>query len=138
MNLRPLGPERAPDSVDSSAPLSTPSQGCDIAEDGPPSAVEEAPPDTPSGACGEELPLHFAADLRRKEREFVRPEDLLTVAEVAERLGVTTSTVHNLINAGKLKCHRFGNARRVRPEDLKEHCEARAADRPPQGRTGEL
>jgi len=52
---------------------------------------------------------------------------------VAERLGVSTCTVHNLVNAGKLQFRRFGNARRVRPEDLEAHCEARAADRPPAG-----
>jgi hypothetical protein len=107
LNLRPLGPERPPISVDIAARLSMPSQVLDIAEDGLPATVEEKPPDTPSGAGGEAFPEPLAADLRRTGRQFLRPEDLLTVAEVAERLGVTASTVHNLINAGKLKCHRL-------------------------------
>jgi excisionase family DNA binding protein len=110
-----------------------PSQAVDITGDGPPASVDEKPSDTPGGADGRVFPETLAADLRRPECEFLRPEDLLTVAEVAERLGVTTSTVHNLINAGKLKFHRFGNARRVRPAALEALCEAMAAGRPPAG-----
>jgi excisionase family DNA binding protein len=110
-----------------------PSQALDVSRDGPPATINEEPPNTAGGAGGEALLEPSAAVLRRNGRVFLRPEDLLTVAEVAERLGVTTSSVHNLINAGKLRCLRFGNARRVRPEDLEAHCDARAGARPPAG-----
>lgn len=55
-----------------------------------------------------------AADLRRTKFEFLRPEDLLPVTAAAQLLGVSVGTVHNAINAGKLRCHLFGTARRVR------------------------
>lgn len=71
--------------------------------------------------------------MRRTDREFLRPELLLTVAEVAERLGVSLATVHNKISAGKLRAHLFGNQRRVRPEDLEAYLEAAEAERPPAG-----
>ncbi len=51
----------------------------------------------------------------------------------AEFLGVSVATVHNAINAGKLRCHLSGTARRVRPEDLDAYAQARAAERPPAG-----
>jgi excisionase family DNA binding protein len=71
--------------------------------------------------------------LRRTEREFLRPEDLLPVTVAAQFLGVSAATVHKAINAGKLRCHLFGTARRVRPEDLEAYTLARASDRPPAG-----
>ena len=51
----------------------------------------------------------------------------------AEFLGVSVATVHNAITAGKLRCHLFGTARRVRPEDLDAYAQARAAELPPVG-----
>jgi len=71
--------------------------------------------------------------LRRTKVEFLRPEDLLPVTAAAQLLGVCVATVHNAINAGKLPCHLFGTARRVRPEDLEAYAEARSAERPPAG-----
>jgi excisionase family DNA binding protein len=70
--------------------------------------------------------------LRRTEREFLRPEDLLPVALAAQFLGVSASTVHNAINAGKLRCRLFGTVRRVRQEDLEAYALARG--RPSTGR----
>jgi len=71
--------------------------------------------------------------LRRTQFEFLRPEDLLPVTAAAQFLGVCVATVHNAINAGKLPCHLFGTARRVRPEDLDAYARARAAESPPAG-----
>jgi excisionase family DNA binding protein len=65
------------------------------------------------------------------DREFLRPEDLLAVSAAAQLLGVSTATIHNAINGGKLRCHLFGAARRVRPEDLEEYARARMDARPP-------
>ena len=47
--------------------------------------------------------------------------DLMTVKEVAHRLRVSASLVYQLVDAGKLACHRIGNGRgaiRIRPDDL--------------------
>jgi len=66
-----------------------------------------------------------------RRTEFLRPEHLLPVSAVAERLGVSASTVHEAINAGKLRCILFGSVRRVRPEDLEAYVQTRSASRPP-------
>lgn len=41
----------------------------------------------------------------------------LTVAELAERLGVCTRTIRRWIDGGKLHAHRFGRQVRVSEED---------------------
>lgn len=49
---------------------------------------------------------------------------LLTVADVAERLSISTATAYELVKHGKLTCYRIGAARgaiRVREEDLAEY-----------------
>ena len=96
-------------------------------------SVDDLPRDAPSGAGGEPFPGQVAADLRRTEREFLRPEDLLPVTVAAQFLGVSVATLHNAINAGKLPCHLFGTARRVRPEDLDAYALARSGEFPPAG-----
>jgi excisionase family DNA binding protein len=53
------------------------------------------------------------------------------VSAVAEQLGISVSTVHEAINAGRLRCILFGSARRVRPEDLDAYVQKRNASRPP-------
>ncbi len=95
--------------------------------------MEDLPRDTPNGTGGEPFQGQVAADLRRTKFEFLRPEDLLPVTAAAQLLGVSIATVHNAINAGKLRCHPFGTSRRVRPEDLAAYAQARAAERPPAG-----
>ena len=80
---------------------------------------------------GKAFAEQFAADLRRKE--FLRPEFLLPVTAVARRLGVCVATVHNAINQGKLRCHLFGAARRVKPEDLETYINAQSTLKPPAG-----
>jgi len=66
-----------------------------------------------------------------RRTEFLRPEHLLPVSAVAERLGVSVATVHAAINAGKLRWVLFGSVRRVRPEDLEAYVQSRSAARPP-------
>jgi excisionase family DNA binding protein len=66
-----------------------------------------------------------------RRTEFLRPENLLPVSAVAERLGVSESTVHAAINAGKLRWVLFGSVRRVRPEDLEAYLQSQIAARPP-------
>ncbi len=53
------------------------------------------------------------------------------MSAVAERLGVSVSTVYEAINAGKLRCILFGSVRRVRPEDMEAYVQTRSASRPP-------
>ena len=48
---------------------------------------------------------------------------MLTVTEVAERLGVSSKTVTRLITEGKLKAYRFGNHYRIEENDLNEFIE---------------
>lgn len=74
------------------------------------------------------FPEQVAADLRRTE--FLRPEGLLPVRAVAQRLGLSAATVHNDINAGRLRCVLFGSVRRVRPADFEEYALVRSS-RPP-------
>jgi len=66
-----------------------------------------------------------------RRTEFLRPEGLLPVSAVAERLGVSVATVHAAINAGDLRWVLFGSVRRVRPEDLDAYIQSRNALRPP-------
>jgi excisionase family DNA binding protein len=92
-------------------------------------AVEGLPPDPPNGTDGTASAEQVAADLRRTE--FLRPETLLPVAAVAERLGLSAATVREAINAGKLRSVLFGSVRRVRPEDLEAYEQSLNASRPP-------
>ena len=52
-----------------------------------------------------------------------RPRDnqikFFTIAEVAERLGVSTRTVRRWIRAGDLVAHRFGEIVRISEKDLR-------------------
>ena len=45
---------------------------------------------------------------------------MLSVTEVAEKLGYSTSQIRNLIREGKLKGYKFASSYRVEEEDLKE------------------
>ena len=48
----------------------------------------------------------------------INSQQLLTVAEVAERLAVSTRTVRRLIDSGELVTHRVGRAVRISEADL--------------------
>jgi excisionase family DNA binding protein len=108
-----------------------PSQALDNTQDPRSPAVEDLPPDATDGAGGTAFPQPVAADSRRTE--FLRPEDLLPVSAVAERLGVSMATVHAAINAGELRWVLWGSVRRVRPEDLEAYVLSRDASRTPAG-----
>ena len=123
MNLRPLGPEPATDSVQAVAGDGKPSQLLDATGIDSGEAVEGLPTDPLNGTNGDSSAEQVAADLRRTE--FLRPENLLPVRAVAQHLGLSQATVHNDINAGRLRCVLFGSVRRVRPEDLEEYAQAR-------------
>ena len=129
MNLRPLGPEPDASVIHSLAGLSTASQAIDNTEVPESPIIEGLPLNPPNGADGKPFAEQVAADLRRTE--FLRPEDLLPVTAVAQRLGVSVATVHAAINAGKLRCHLFGAARRVLPEDLEAFVQSQTGRRPP-------
>ena len=93
------------------------------------SSGEGLPQDLPNGRDGTASADQVAADLRRTE--FLRPENLLPVSTVAERLAVSVATVHAAINAGELRWVLFGSVRRVRPEDLEAYIQLRSSSRPP-------
>ena len=46
------------------------------------------------------------------------PEPLLTAREVARRLNVSTSSVHNYISSHQLPAIRLGRAVRIQPADI--------------------
>ena len=53
---------------------------------------------------------------------------LLTAAEVAEQLRVSTMTIYRLIRSGELPAVRVGRNYRVREEDLVAYLEAQVVD----------
>jgi len=129
LNLRPLGPEPATDPVHAVGGNGKPSQAFDATGIDSGEAVEGLPTDPPNGTDGHGSAEQVAADLRRAE--FLRPEGLLPVAAIAKRLGLSAATVHEAINAGKLRAVLFGSVRRVRPEDLEAYEQSLNASRPP-------
>ncbi len=53
--------------------------------------------------------------------------ELMTVKEVARRLRVSASLVYQLVDSGRLGCHRIGNGRgaiRIRPEDVASYLQS--------------
>ena len=129
MNLRPLGPEPATDSVHAVGGDGKCSQPLDAAGVDSGEGVEGLSADAANGTDGNGSAEQVAADLRRTD--LLRPEGLLPVAAVAKRLGLSAATVHGAINAGKLRAVLFGSVRRVRPEDLEAYEQSLNASRPP-------
>lgn len=88
------------------------------AQQGPdPKRVAPDPDDLQPGA-----PLLLTANTRTPTTE--EPERLLSIREVADRLGVGLTTAYRLCNAGRLPVRRIGGSRRVRPDDLERFIEA--------------
>lgn len=54
--------------------------------------------------------------------------DLLTAAEVADNLRVSTMTVYRLIRSGELPAVRVGRNYRVRAQDLENYLEEQLVD----------
>ena len=53
--------------------------------------------------------------------------ELLTAKEVARELRVSVSLVYQLVESGRLACHRIGNGRgaiRIRPEDVANYLQS--------------
>ncbi len=55
-------------------------------------------------------------------------DTLLTAAEVADQLRVSTMTVYRLIRSGELPAVRVGRNYRVRPGDLSAYLEGQVVD----------
>lgn len=69
--------------------------------------IQPAPPSRPI-----RTPAHRAARAA---------EPLLTIAQTAAQLAVSTKTVRRLIERGALRVHRVGRAMRISPEDLRHY-----------------
>ena len=54
--------------------------------------------------------------------------DFYKAKEVAERLGLSTATVHRMLDAGELPSAYFGKLRRVPREDFDAYLEAKKED----------
>ena len=59
--------------------------------------------------------------MTRKPSRTPHPKDLLTVQEVADRIGVHKRTIEREIERKKLKVVRIGRSVRIRPEDLEAY-----------------
>jgi excisionase family DNA binding protein len=77
-------------------------------------------------ATGEGKANHY---FNNSDRAY--PMELLTVKEVARRLRVSQSLVYQLVDTGRLGCHRIGNGRgaiRMRPEDVTNYLQSCRAE----------
>ncbi len=132
MNLRPLDPEPAPGGVHGVAGVGRSWQAFDDIGGGTSGTVEGLPLNPTNGTDGSAFAEQVAADLRRTD--YLRPEALLPVRAVAQRLGLSAATVHNDVNAGKLRWVLFGSVRRVRLEDFEAYAKRRGlSSRPSAG-----
>ena len=52
-----------------------------------------------------------------------RPTSLLTIAELAQLLGIGRTTVYRLVKTGELRAVRVGERLRFRPEDVNAYLE---------------
>lgn len=50
-----------------------------------------------------------------------RPQDLLTVKEASQQLGLATSTIHSQIAWGKLRAHKINNRTYLEPEEVERY-----------------
>jgi len=66
---------------------------------------------------------------------MMRQEENITTNEAAGVLGVTRQRVLQLIQGGRLKAAKFGNAYMIRRGDL-AHIEAKPMGRPPKAKPG--
>ena len=66
--------------------------------------------------------------LWREYTEAVMTDPLLTAAEVADELRVSTMTVYRLIKGGELPAVRVGRNYRVRRSDLDSYLESQIVD----------
>lgn len=78
-----------------------------------------------------EIAEHLVEAERKALRQSVdqmaaaaQQKPLLTLDEVADRLGVSLSTVKNRVRSGELTSVKVGGLRRVRPVDLKEYVDS--------------
>jgi excisionase family DNA binding protein len=110
LNLRPPGPERAQTESHGVSSDRTEAQSSEITAHADPAAsdtvAENGYVETPFGA---QVVRDVVADLGPHER-------LLTVREVAARLGVCTALVYRLCQRSELVALRIGGALRFRPE----------------------
>jgi excisionase family DNA binding protein len=69
-----------------------------------------------------------AMDQRMRKDRRQRSQRFYTIAEIADRLGVSTRTVHRWIANGDLVAHRLGGSLRVSESDLELFLAARRDD----------
>ena len=66
-----------------------------------------------------------------------RGQDLFSVMEVCQQLGMSKSWVHDMINSGEIPSIRLGNNIKVRRKDLEEYLESSRQHTPGQRRVFE-
>ncbi len=111
MNLRPLGPEPAVGFAAGVAPARKVSDAVDISR----GQGASCPPGVTPYEAG------YAPDrvsVGRAEGRLVLPERLLSIQQVAERLGVCRATVYAMVERGELPAVRIASAVRIHPDDL--------------------
>ena len=74
-------------------------------------------------AAGEVLAAAAATAQASTRREVVRPDGpmLLTVDQVAEKLGISVSKAWQMVSGGEIDSVNVGRTRRVKPEDLERY-----------------
>lgn len=118
LNQRPLAPQALQGVSHGVTPGSTASQA--------PATIGE-PDRRPPSATTENAPIrasHVATVSQAPAALPALPEQLLTVRDVATRLGVCPATVYKLATTGRLTTIRVGESIRCHPRDLAEYLEA--------------
>ena len=104
----------------------------DDANASPPVAEATTPTSLPDWARGSDLPGPSVVSILRP-RSIVasaanpqerRPSELLTVAEAASRLRVSTKTIRRVIARGGLHAVRIGRAVRIDPQEIERLIDA--------------
>jgi len=80
--------------------------------------------DFPDPKAASDISRPRLTDLTLSIRQEKRPGDLLTVAEVASRLRVSTKTIRRVIARGELHAVRIGRAVRIDPQEIERLIDA--------------
>lgn len=80
------------------------------------------------GAAATRMPSGWAAVMATDRWCWTMGDPLLTAAEVADELRVSTMTVYRLVRRGELPAVRVGRNYRIRRRDLLAYLEGQAVD----------